>query len=249
MEIRNIGFSFGGKQVFLDFSLDIPDGKITCILGKSGIGKSTLLKLIARIHNLQFGSIAHVGKSVLDYKISYIFQEHRLLPWKTAIENIEYVLLNSMEKGERKQIAEKLLHQVGLAEDMHSFPHELSGGMKQRVSIARAFAVNPDILLLDEPLQGLDIATRLEIQNLFLALSEQYKPTVVYVTHDVEDALAVADKIIVFAYQPVYISLEETITVPVRERDDNLQIQRIRKQLYANLGSMEQYSMGKAIFV
>ncbi|OEH86287.1 hypothetical protein BHU72_13760 [Desulfuribacillus stibiiarsenatis] len=236
MEIKNLTFSYQGKHVFQDFSMTIPSQKITCILGRSGIGKSTLLQLIAGIKTPKLGMITHRNHPTNDCKISYIFQEHRLLPWKTALENVEFVLFNSYEQVKRKELAKQMLMAVGLEQDLHAFPHELSGGMRQRVSIARAFAVNPDILLLDEPLQGLDITTRGEIQRLFLKLYQEYNPTVVYVTHDLEDALMVADCIVVFAYQPVYIGFDECINISIYERDKDPQIQDIRQRLYKHMG-------------
>lgn len=216
MEIRNLTFAHGDKVIFKDFSIYIPEGEITCILGSSGVGKTTLLQMIAGIKKPQFGEIIKNSNQV-----SYIFQEPRLLPWKTVIENVEFVLLDKMDKGKRRVIAKEMLERVGLGDSLHRFPHELSGGMRQRVSIARAFVIKPEILLLDEPLQGLDVIKRQEIQDLLVSLWETYKPTVVYITHDVEDALAVAYQIIVFAGQPVNVLCHTFIDQPIKERSSS----------------------------
>ncbi|MGO4887332.1 ABC transporter ATP-binding protein [Anaerobacillus sp. MEB173] len=213
MEIGGITFAHDKKVVFKDFSLYIPEGEITCILGSSGVGKTTLLQMVAGIKKPQQGEII-----TTDNQVSYIFQEPRLLPWKTVLENVEFVLLDKLEKANRKKVAEEMLERVGLADCLHLFPHELSGGMRQRVSIARAFVVRPDILLLDEPLQGLDVMKRQEIQDLLVSLWETYQPTVLYITHDVEDALAVSHQILVFAGQPVNVTCSCFVDKPIKER-------------------------------
>lgn len=202
-------------MIFKDFSIYIPDQEITCILGNSGVGKTTLLKLIATIHQQDSGTIVGNHKQV-----SYLFQEPRLLPWKTIFENVEYVLLHKLSKRERHEKVHDILEQVGLLHDKDAFPHELSGGMKQRVAIARAFVVKPDILLLDEPLQGLDIVKKQEIHRLLLTLWEKHQPTVVYVTHDIEEAIATGHQIFIFNGQPVFVQFQCFVHTPLQERQE-----------------------------
>ncbi|UCZ57309.1 ATP-binding cassette domain-containing protein [Desulfurispirillum indicum] len=242
MEVLNIDFGYGGRQVFQDFSFTASPGCLTTILGKSGVGKSTLLKLIAGIHQPQAGSISHRGQPVRACTLSCVFQEPRLLPWKTARENIEYVLLNRLEREQRRHLSLQLLHQTGLEQDAHCYPHELSGGMCQRVSLARAFALSPDILLLDEPFQALDVATRNAMHRLFLQLFRQYQPTTVMVTHDPEEALALADEIAVFAYQPVFESFRHTLA-PATDSDQlgsAVNTETLRQRLRAEMGDVEE---------
>ncbi|SDZ30888.1 NitT/TauT family transport system ATP-binding protein [Evansella caseinilytica] len=214
MQINGITFSHGKKPIFNDFSIYLPEKEITCILGNSGVGKTTLLKLIARIYQVENGTIEGNQK-----RVSYLFQEPRLLPWKTVFENVEYVLLNKLSKAEREERITDILEQVGLTAEKHSFPHELSGGMKQRAAIARAFVGKPDILLLDEPLQGLDVVKKMEIHELLLTLWDRYQPTVVYVTHDVAEAIAVGQQILVFHGRPVAVQCQCFVHTPLPKRN------------------------------
>lgn len=213
MEIRNLNYAHDDNVIFQDFSVHIPDGKITCILGSSGVGKTTLLQLVAGILKPQGESIT-TGTN----KFSYLFQEPRLLPWKTVQENVEFVLLDQMDKEKRSKLAQEMLEQVGLKEVLDAFPHELSGGMRQRVAIARAFVKHPDILLLDEPLQGLDPVKRQEIQQLLISLWEKQRPTVLYITHDLEDALDVGHQILLFTGRPVRVSYQKMIDIDITDR-------------------------------
>lgn len=213
--MKGLTFSHNKKTIFKDFSIYLPEQEITCILGNSGVGKTTLLKLLANILKADRGNIEGNQKIV-----SYLFQEPRLLPWKTVYENVEYVLLNKFSKKVRKDRVLDILEQVGLLTDKDAFPHELSGGMRQRVAIARAFVIKPDILLLDEPLQGLDLVKKQEIQQLLMMLWEKHQPTVVYVTHDIEEAIAVGHQIFIFNGQPVFVQFQCFVHTPINERQD-----------------------------
>ncbi|WP_281243176.1 ABC transporter ATP-binding protein [Anaerobacillus alkalidiazotrophicus] len=208
-------FAHNKKTIFKDFSIYLPEHEITCILGNSGVGKTTLLKLLANIHQTYAGRIEGNQK-----QLSYLFQEPRLLPWKTVFENVEYVLLNKFSKSDRNKRIVDILDQVGLLNEKDAFPHELSGGMRQRVAIARAFVVNPDILLLDEPLQGLDIVKKQEIQQLLLNLWGKHQPTVVYVTHDIEEAIRAGHQIFIFNGQPVFVQFQCFVHTPIIKRNE-----------------------------
>lgn len=186
MKLDQITLHYGGRKIFSDFSLEIEQGKITCLMGESGIGKTSLLRLTAGLIKPSKGMILTPNK-----KVSYVFQEPRLIPWYTVLENVLWVL-NPDEKKAQRYIALKLLEEVGLRDSASLYPAQLSGGMKQRVSVARAFLHNPELLLMDEPFQGLDADTRADMHQLLLQLWTQTKPTILLVTHDMDEALALS---------------------------------------------------------
>lgn len=188
MIIKDLTFSYGSELVFDHFNVEIPPNKICTIVGGSGCGKSTLLKLIASLLKIDSGSILfEKGESG---SISYLFQEPRLLENENVYSNVELVLRNSiLDKQDRKNRVFYYLDRVGLLEDRTKFPSQLSGGMKQRVAIARAFAYPSNLILMDEPMQGLDIKSRQIVLGLFTDLWEKEKRTTLFVTHDLRDAI------------------------------------------------------------
>ncbi|MBN1183017.1 MAG: ABC transporter ATP-binding protein [Bacteroidales bacterium] len=200
VEIENIHKSFGDLVVFQDFSLTIPKNEITCIVGPSGCGKTTLLNIICNTEGLDSGSVHGVNFN----RISYIFQETRMLPWKTALENIQLVL-NDISIKDSTELGLKYLKMVNLEEFYNKYPHQLSGGMKQRVSIARAFAYPSNLILMDEAFKGLDVITKQNILDEFKRIWQNDKRTVIYVTHDIEEALQICDHLILFSDRPVTI--------------------------------------------
>lgn len=210
-------------QVLDDISLDLAAGEFTAIVGASGCGKSTLLRLIAGLEKPDQGSIVVGGKTIdrpgLDRGI--VFQDHRLLPWLTTEENVAAALIaRGVAKAERLAIARQFLALVGLGGFEQAYPAQLSGGMAQRAAIGRALANDPDVLLLDEPLGALDAFTRLKLQNEILRLSRASAKTVVLVTHDIEEAVFLADRIVVMDARPGRI--RRTIAVPLQHpRDRN----------------------------
>jgi ABC-type nitrate/sulfonate/bicarbonate transport system ATPase subunit len=226
MQVKRLTFAYEGKMVYEDFSLYFPPGEITCILGGSGVGKTTLLHLIAGLLPADQGQISPGVQT-----ISYVFQEPRLLPWLTVLENVEFVLKGSLERKARRQQAVEMLEQVGLGEVLDDFPRQLSGGMRQRVALARAFVIQPELLLLDEPLQGLDVATRQEIRHLFSRLWSQYRPTVIYITHDIQDVLMLGQQVLVFGSQPVQVMFQAHIETPIDKRNEQQGELAILKQL------------------
>ena len=177
--------SFGATQVLRSIDLDIRPGEFVALLGRSGCGKSTLLR------SLPAREVEITGRT------SVAFQEPRLLPWRRVHENVELALLNSPERRSRRDLAERTLDEVGLGEKKHSWPRELSGGQAQRVSLARALVSNPSLLLLDEPFSALDALTRIEMHQLVIELWRRHSMAVLLVTHDVDEALALADRLVV----------------------------------------------------
>ncbi|NLK21996.1 MAG: ABC transporter ATP-binding protein [Epulopiscium sp.] len=219
--IRNLSKSFNDTIVFQDFSLDIGFGKIYCILGPSGCGKTTLLRMIAELETYDKGSIDLRGKSV-----SYIFQESRLLPWKTVKSNLELVC----SKKEMKKIDE-YLEIMELKDYSNSYPRELSGGMKQRVSIIRAFIYSHDILLMDEPFQALDIKLKEKLLKEVYILHKEVNNTIISVTHDIEEALFLGDEIIMLSQKPGEIIDRITIDIPREKRANNKEISFLKEKI------------------
>ncbi len=185
-DIKNISVEFGTNCVFRDFSLALPEGKITCVLGPSGAGKTTLLKVLGGILP---------AKDFSAPKCSFVFQDHRLLPHLTALDNLALVL--DGKKAERRERARKMLADMELAEAENLFPSELSGGMAQRVAIARGLLFDADLLLMDEPFKGLDLALQERLIKYFIKYWEENRRTTVFVTHSILEAILVADRIIV----------------------------------------------------
>jgi NitT/TauT family transport system ATP-binding protein len=188
MIVKNLTFSYGGKKIFDNFSVSIPQNQICTVVGGSGCGKSTLLKLIASLIKKDSGEI--IFEENEKGAVSYLFQEPRLLPTENVYTNVELVLRPSIiDSKERKERVFYYLNRVGLLEDRTKYPNELSGGMKQRVAIARAFAYPSKLILMDEPMQGLDIKSRQVVLGLFYDLWQKDPRTTLFVTHDLRDAI------------------------------------------------------------
>lgn len=191
MELKHVCFAYKNKVVYDDLNLSIPENKITCVLGPSGCGKTTLLNIIGGV--LPFNGIIE-GKGT----VAYIFQQPCLIPSMSVEKNVEFVLKNvTKNKKERKNKVKEILKAVGLTDAADSYPKQLSGGMAQRVSLARAFCYPADVLLMDEPFKELDISLKKQIYSLFSELYGKSPKTTVFVTHDIEESLIFGDKIIV----------------------------------------------------
>ena len=217
IEISGLYKSFGEILLFRDFSITFPDATITCILGPSGCGKTTLLNTIGNLSKPDSGSLRG-----FDHKaISYIFQDPRLLPWKTVKENIQFALPENIPGEEREKMADGFIRMVELTDFANYYPSKLSGGMRQRVSIARAFAFPSDIILMDEPLKGLDIKLKLNLIRTFSRIWQSDKRSVIFVTHDVDEALLLGNEIVVLSQAPVHIASTEKITTPLSGRSLN----------------------------
>lgn len=232
--MEHVSKSFGDLQVLQDFSYTFREGEFVCICGPSGIGKTTILQMIAGLQQPDTGRVECASPN-----LGYVFQEPRLIPWCSVLENIETGLHHIMPeaKSERRRIAAEMAHRVGLDGFQAYYPAQLSGGMKQRVSLARAFAVEPDILLLDEPFSSLNVELR-EAMCCYLLQLLALKPcTTVMVTHTLEDAVRLADRLIYLHERPCEISLEYDLDKPAAERDMQYifqQMQAISERLKTN---------------
>ncbi len=204
IQLKNIYKAFDSLEVVKDFTLDIGDGEVICLLGPSGCGKSTILKMISGLDQNFEGSILGLE----DKSISYVFQESRLLPWLSVKENLTYILEGKIETDKLESHIDYFLDKVELSAFKDAFPNTLSGGMKQRVSLARAFSMPHDILLLDEPFQGLDDKLKDQLMNLLENLIELDKKTVVMVTHDLSEAFRLGHKVIRLVGKPITHSEE-----------------------------------------
>ncbi len=221
---RNITKTFPGRPVPItvlqDISFEIAQGEFVCIVGPSGCGKSTLLKLIAGLIDLTSGqlTLSDVQDTSRPHS-AMVFQEHGLFPWMTVLDNVAFGLeMQGAPANERRERAQAFLGQIGLAHFSLHYPHELSVGMRQRTAIARAFLTDPELLLMDEPFSSLDAQSKLILQEELLRIWKDHRKTVVFVTHDIDEAVMLADRVLVMSGHPGHI-LEE-IRVPLaRPRD------------------------------
>lgn len=189
--LKNVTKNYGKRDIFKNLNLEIRNDEITIILGKSGCGKTTLIRMLSGLDKNNIGEIKFYNEENLETrgKCGFVFQESRLLPWFNVEENISI-------HGSNKNI-ERYLDMIGLKEYRNSYPEELSGGMAQRVAIARALSYEPDTLFMDEPFSALDYFTRRQLQNELLKIYEETKIGIVFVTHNLDEALALAHRIIV----------------------------------------------------
>lgn len=233
INIKNLNFSFNETKIFENFSLEISSGEITTILGPSGCGKTTLLNIISNILHPHSSEISVPNDQVL----SLIFQEARLLPWLNVLENI----LFAIEDKNRTSLNRALhyLKEMGLEQHKNKYPGQLSGGMSQRVSIARAFTYPSNTILMDEPFKGLDFQLKLNILNLFNKLWSEDNRTAVFVTHDVLESLLIGDNIVILKGTPANIHKTIKNPIPKSERTlDNLELLSIEKKLYKTLSQL-----------
>ena len=197
--------------------LVVGDGEFVVVIGPSGCGKSTLLKLLAGLETPTAGQLLHRGQVISEPDVdrSLIFQQPSLYPWLSALDNVAFGLkLRGVPRAERHRQAEEFLRQVGLREFARKHPHELSGGMQQRVAIARALCVGADTLLMDEPFAALDVQTRSRMQDFLLDVWRDSGASVLFVTHHIDEAVALADRVVVFTSRPGRIKTIMPIDLP-----------------------------------
>ena len=211
IEFDHVTRAFGSEEIYRDLTFDIPKGEFTCIVGPSGCGKSTALRLIGGLIAATSGRITVAGLSPEQAwdRIAYVFQSPRLAPWRKAIDNVllaDELRFGRNRKAGRVEKAQDLLDLVGLADAAGKYPYMLSGGERQRVALARALAVDPDIILMDEPFSALDPNTRSKLRLEIIDIWRKTGKTIVFVTHDIDEALVLADRILVLSRKPTVVA-------------------------------------------
>lgn len=233
--ITNKTYSGAAQPTIANFSLSLQSNEFVCLVGSSGCGKTTLLNCLSGLDTQYEGEIL-VGQQHTSPKIGYIFQNPRLLPWRTVRENIELVL----EPHQSPALIDPLLEIMQLTKSQHEYPERLSVGMNRRVAIIRAFAVNPDLLLMDEPFVSLDPPTARDVRALLLQLWQQRPHTVLFVTHDLREAIALADRLIFLAAAPMTVISDIVVPIPRTQRHDEALIENFRQQLINDYPEIKQ---------
>lgn len=246
--IRNVGKIFETRQkeplTALDgISLDVAKGEFLCILGSSGCGKTTLLRMIAGLDEPTSGEIIVEGTPVTgpDPRLAMIFQEYSLYPWRTVRANVGFGLqMRGTLIAEREEIVDRFIRLVGLEGFGDSYPYELSGGMRQRVAVARALATDPAVLLMDEPFGALDAQTRNRMQKELLQIWEMTKKTVIFVTHSVDEAVYMADRILVLSPRPGRIAGTYDVTMERPRNRTGVEFAELRRDVLALMDRFEE---------
>ena len=247
VEVRDLSVVFGHRQktkttaVLDNINFTVEPGSFVCLLGPSGCGKSTVLNTIAGFIRPTTGSILVDEQTVTKPGADrgFVFQQYSLLPWKTTAQNVEFGLrIKGAAKAKRRELVDEYLNRVGLYKHRDSYPHQLSGGMKQRASIVRALINSPSVLLMDEPFSALDAQTRHMMQELLMEIWQEFKTTVIFVTHDIEEAVLLGDRILVMGVNPGHIKEDITISLSrPRHIDDTLtpEFMQISRQVLATI--------------
>jgi len=238
LQFSQVTKSFGDLNVIKQFDTSIADGEIVALVGPSGCGKSTLLHMLAGLQLPSSGSLTADGASVAkpSPERTLVFQEHALYPWMTLRDNVSLALeFQSQPRKDSLKEAEKWLARVQLAGFKDYYPHQVSGGMRQRCALARAFIARPKVLLLDEPFGALDALTRMTLQSVLTDLIEEERPTVDLVTHDVDEALYLADRVMVFSQRPATV-LREVELGHIPKTHDLTAFADVRREVLSLLG-------------
>jgi len=245
IEFRNVALSFGRDRIYDDISFHVAKGEFVCILGPSGCGKSTSLRLIGDLLNPDSGQVTVEGKppSQSWSDIAFVFQSPRLAPWRNVLSNVllgAELRFGKVEAKRRTALAERLLKMVGLADSGAKYPLMLSGGERQRVAIGRALAVEPSIMLLDEPFSALDPNTRRRLRSEIERIWQETGVTVVFVTHDIDEAITLADRVILMSNKPTRV-LDTIAITEARPRDvnGNAALRALRHRLHDLFSSLE----------
>ncbi len=254
LSIQGVSKSFASRErdkpvhALDTVSLDVVEGEFVCLLGPSGCGKSTLLNIIAGLEAADSGQVLCDGAAVIEpgRERMMMFQESALFPWLDVLDNVLFSLRlkPGLKRKERREVAESYLKLVGLEKFHHAFVHELSGGMKQRVALARALAPNPRVLLMDEPFAALDALTREQLYGDLQRIWQERKKTIVFVTHNVREAVCLGDRVMLFSPHPGRIQEQFKIELP-RPRD--LNSVDLARQAMTIMAALKRYPRGETV--
>ena len=217
ISVQNLTKRFGELLVLNNISFTVGDGEFLSIVGPTGCGKTTFLNCLSKLIPATQGDIFIDGRAAdpKKHNISFVFQEPTCMPWRTVQENVAYGMeVKGFPKEKRKERLKYILDLVGLTDTAHLYPNQVSASMEQRISVARAFAVNPDLLLMDEPYGQLDVKLRYYLEDELVRLWQTLKSTVIFVTHNIEEAVYVAERILVLSNKPASIKAEVKIDLP-----------------------------------
>ncbi len=232
--------SYGDRIPVLDgIDLEIGEGEMVCILGPSGCGKSTLLQIIAGFLHPTEGRVRVDGRAVDGPEPDhvFVFQHSGLLPWMTVSENVELGLRKLPQGAQRREKIQEMIEMVELEGFENHYPHQLSGGMQRRAELARALAVNPNLLIMDEPFSGLDFLTHMKMREEVVNMHEFFGKTTLIVTHDIDDALIMGDRVVLMGERPATVTMDRVLDFP-RPRDfgKEPELSRLRSDIYFSLG-------------
>jgi len=241
VQFSDVSMRFGAMEVLQHITLGAEEGEFLCIVGPSGCGKSTLLNIAGGFLAPSIGSVTIDGEPVTapDRRRIFVFQERGVFPWLTVEGNIGFGLFD-MDADERQQRVTQYIELVGLKGFEKSYPRELSGGMKQRVEVARALAVNPDVLFLDEPFGALDSITRLQMRSELLRIWRAERKTVLFVTHDIEESVQLADRVVVMSARPGRIRRVVDIDIPHPRDLSSRRYIELRDLIFGEIGLAHQ---------
>lgn len=215
--VRGLNKKFQGTTIYDDFSIDLPMGKFVSVFGPNGCGKSTLINMISGLMPMDAGEVLYDGQTIRDTRISYVFQNYReaLFPWMRAIDNIHYPLkVLGVDRDERRRRVEKLLAEFDVPFDLNAYPYTLSGGQQQTVSILRALVTDPEVLFLDEPFSALDYEMTLFMRERLQVIFMKRKTTMLLVSHDLEEAIQLADQVVLLTRRPTKVAEIVSIDLP-----------------------------------
>ena len=237
IDISDLSIVLGGNTILQDFTLRVEKGEFIAVVGASGVGKSTLLRIIAGLIPAAKGRAEVKTEPAADRRpYAMVFQDARLLPWRRVLRNVEFGAEGlKIGRAERRERAEQALALVGLGDHAARYPHQLSGGQRQRVAIARALAVAPEILLMDEPFGALDAITRAGLQDELVRLWRETGKTIIFVTHDIDEAVYLADRVVLLGGKPGRIQSEHRVQTPRPRPRDHVEAQSLASDIRDNL--------------
>lgn len=226
-------------RVLDQIELEFHDGELVCILGPSGCGKTTLVRIIAGFETKTSGTLLIDGRQVNGPSSEniFVFQHNGLLPWMTVWENVSLGVRKMKNEKDKADRVQEYIDIVNLSGFEHHYPHQLSGGMQRRAELARALVVNPEVLFMDEPFAGLDYLTRVKMREEIINMHEYFRKTIVFITHDIEEALAMGDRVVVFTERPAKVQLNVALDFPhPRDFSCSTELEQLRRTVYEELG-------------